>query len=120
MARRLARWAVLAAVFVSVGRIVSLPRFWVYAAIWLGGALYGLLRVDPTLFSERRKPGGATMDPWTLFGIRVCAVSVAAIALVDIDRVHWSDTVPPAIRVPAACSRWVRGSRWLPPCCIRC
>ena len=101
MAGRLARWAVLAAMFIWIGRIINLPRFWVYAAIWVGGALYGILRVDPALFAERRKPGGATLDPWTLVGIRVCAVSAAVIALVDIERFHWSDTVPPAIRTPA-------------------
>jgi len=101
VARALASWAVLAAFFIWLGRAIDLPRFWVYAAIWLGAALYGLLSVDPTLLTERRKPGGRTLDPWTLLGIRVCAVTSAVVALVDIDRVHWSDTVPEAIRIPA-------------------
>jgi protein-S-isoprenylcysteine O-methyltransferase Ste14 len=73
--RALASWAVLAAMFIWIGYAIALPRFWVYAAIWLGVALYGLLSVDPSLITERRKPAGATLD--------------------------WSDTVPPAIRMPA-------------------
>jgi hypothetical protein len=101
MARALVRWAVLAAVFIWIEYAIALPRFWVYATIWLGAAIYGLLSVDPTLMPERRKPGGRTLDPWALLGIRVCAITATVVALVDIDRFHWSETVPPTIRGPA-------------------
>ena len=101
MARRLIGWTVLSAIFVAVGRSIDLPRFWGFAGIWLGVALYGLLAVDPSLVKERRKPGGATIDPCALLAIRIVAVSSIAIALLDIDRFHWSDTVPAVIRMPA-------------------
>lgn len=101
MTRRLFVWALLSAIFAAVGRSIDKPRFWVFAGIWLGIALYGLLAVDPSLADERRKPAGATIDPGALMAIRLSAATAIVLALIDIDRFHWSDTVPPMIRIPA-------------------
>ena len=101
MTRRLFVWALLAAIFAAVGRSIDKPRFWVFAGIWLGIALYGLLAVDPSLADERRKPAGATIDPGALMAIRLSAATAIVLALIDIDRFHWSDTVPSMLRIPA-------------------
>ena len=98
---RLLWWLALATVFVSVARGVDLPRFWVFTAIWCGFVLYASLAADPTLFKERLKPAAPTVDRGALRAIRVLALASIVIAVLDIDRYHWSDTVAPAVRVPA-------------------
>jgi hypothetical protein len=101
MRARLLWWLALATVFVSVARGVDLPRFWVFTAIWCGFALYASLAADPTLLKERLKPAAPTVDRGALRAIRVLALASIATAVLDIDRYHWSDTVVPAIRMPA-------------------
>jgi protein-S-isoprenylcysteine O-methyltransferase Ste14 len=88
-------------VFVFIGRSVGLLRFWVFGAIWLAAAVYLTLAADPTLYEERRRPGGPTIDRRALLAIRLCAAAMFVVAIADIGRFHWSDTVAPSIRVPA-------------------
>jgi len=101
MAVRVLRWLVFVSLFLWIGRSVNLARFWVYGGIWLATAIYLSLAVDPTLFKERLKPGGPTIDRGALRAIRVLALAQVAIAICDIGRFHWSDTVPASIRGPA-------------------
>jgi protein-S-isoprenylcysteine O-methyltransferase Ste14 len=101
MGTRLLWWLALVTVFAAVARGVDLPRFWVFSAIWCAFALYASLAADPTLFKERLKPAAPTVDRGALRAIRLLAVASITIALLDVDRYHWSDTVAPAIRVAA-------------------
>ena len=72
-------------------------RLAVVAALIVAGIVYARRRVDPTLFKERRRPGGATQDPAALVLIRLSAL--ASVVLLTLDRawLHWSDVVPAAI-----------------------
>src|SRR5439155_19853535 len=87
--------------FVAVGWSLGLIRFWVFGAILVAAAVYLFLAADPTLFEERIHPGGPTIDRQALRAIRLCAMAQFVIAICDIGRFHWSDTVPPSIRVPS-------------------
>jgi protein-S-isoprenylcysteine O-methyltransferase Ste14 len=101
MAAQLRRWTILIALFVGVGIAVDLPRFWVFGAIVLAAAAYLSAEADPTLFDERARPGGPTIDRGALVAIRVCAMTAIVVAISDIGRFHWSDTVPPQVREPS-------------------
>src|SRR5947207_2743522 len=91
---RLVRWLVFIAVFVWLGRAIGLVRFWIFGLIFLATAAYASATVDPTLYSERLRPAGPTIDRDALRAIRLLAGAEIAIALLDIGRFHWSDTVP--------------------------
>jgi protein-S-isoprenylcysteine O-methyltransferase Ste14 len=101
MAGRVLRWLVAIAVFVWVGRGIALPRFWVFGTITLAFALYVSACADPTLFKERLRPGGATIDRGALLAIRLLAIAAVTAAVADIARYHWSDSVPEAVRIAA-------------------
>ncbi len=101
MAWWLLRWFVVVGLLVAVGRTVGLPRFWVYAAIWSVCALYGSIAADSTLFKERLRPAGPSLDPLTLRALRLIAVAQLIVALCDITAFHWSDTVPETLRIIA-------------------
>ena len=76
-----------------------------FIAILVAAAVYLSLAADPTLFEERIRPGGPTIDRQALRAIRLCAMAQFVIAICDIGRFHWSDTVPPSIR---SGPRWQR------------
>jgi protein-S-isoprenylcysteine O-methyltransferase Ste14 len=101
MAARLLRWTMLVGLFVGVGWAIRLPRFWMFGAILVGAAAYLSLAADPTLFDERVRPGGPTIDRGALRAIRLCAMAEIVMAICDIGRFHWSDTVPAQLRVPS-------------------
>ena len=101
MPARLLRWGIGVALVVWVGVSVGQPRFWLFAAILMAIASYVSAAADPTLFEERRRPGGPTIDAGALRAIRLCAMIELVIALCDIGLFHWSDTVPPSARAPA-------------------
>ena len=101
MAPRLLRWLALLGLFLAVGWSLGLVRFWVFGSILVAAAIYLFLAADPTLFEERIRPGGPTIDRQALRAIRLCAMAQFVIAICDIGRFHWSDTVPPSIRGPS-------------------
>jgi len=98
---RLLRWFVFIALFVWLGLAIGLARFWILGLIFIATAAYASATVDPTLYAERLRPAGPTIDRDALRAIRLLAAAEIAIALLDIGRFHWSDTVPPAIQMPA-------------------
>ena len=98
---RTLRWVVTIALFVWIGRSVGLVRFWVFGAICIATLVYVARAADPTLFDERRRPAGPTVDRKALAAIRLFAITLFVVAISDIDRFHWSDRVPAAVRVPA-------------------
>jgi protein-S-isoprenylcysteine O-methyltransferase Ste14 len=101
MSKRTLRWAVFIALYVWAGRAIDLPRFWVYGAVLFAFVVYVSSATDPTLLPERFRPAGPTVDRGALAAIRVVAIAHVAVALLDIGRFHWSDTVPERLRVPA-------------------
>jgi protein-S-isoprenylcysteine O-methyltransferase Ste14 len=98
---RALRWLVPIGLFVSIGWRLQLARYWVFLAIMVAWVIYVSRSVDPTLFRERFKPAGPTVDRYALGAIRASAAAALALTLVDIGRFHWSDTVPPAARLAA-------------------
>src|SRR3954453_19619425 len=101
MASRAPRWGVLVAVYIGLGTLIGLGRFWVFGAILVAAAVYLTVAADPTLADERRHPGGPTVDRLSLRAIRLSAAALFIVAFTDIGLLHWSDTVPGATRAPA-------------------
>jgi protein-S-isoprenylcysteine O-methyltransferase Ste14 len=95
--RRVVRWTVFLAATAYLGVTIHLVRFWVFAAIVLTMGTYLSLSADPTLYDERVRPGGPSIDRGALLTIRLSAVVAMVLAGADISRYHWSDTVPPAV-----------------------
>ena len=96
---RFLRWLLPIGFFVWVGWHLGLVRYWVFLAIMIGWVVYVSRSVDPTLFRERFKPGGPTIDRYALAAIRSSAAASLAVTLVDLERFHWSDTVPSVVRL---------------------
>jgi protein-S-isoprenylcysteine O-methyltransferase Ste14 len=101
MGARLLRWTLFVGLFVLVAARIGLVRFWVFGAIVTAFVAYATSAVDPTLITERRRPAGPTADRGALLVIRLAAVTELTIAILDISRFHWSDTVPPQVRASA-------------------
>ena len=103
--QRLGRWfvftSVSALVFYVVAGRFDLPMlnayFGVLAAIFLVASFF----VDPDLMRERLRRGQTGADPRRLAVLRVLFVAFVLIALFDIGRFHWSDTVPRSLQVAA-------------------
>jgi protein-S-isoprenylcysteine O-methyltransferase Ste14 len=98
---RLQRWALLLGLYIGLGTLIGLARFWVFGAILVAGALYLSVAADPTLLEERIRPGGPTIDRRALRAIRICAAALFVVVITDITLFHWSDSVPPSTRAPA-------------------
>ena len=101
MFARALRWLVPIGLFVWIGWYLQLARYWVFLAVMVAWVFYVSRSVDPTLFRERFKPAGPTVDRCALGAIRAIAAAGLALTLVDIGRFHWSDTVPRAVRLAA-------------------
>jgi protein-S-isoprenylcysteine O-methyltransferase Ste14 len=91
--------------FAAAGRI-DLPFFWAYLAVFAGFGGVALLTVSPELIEERRRPAEAGRDNLALLRLVAILVFVSQwiFAGVDVGRFHWSDTVPPALRVAGLAS----------------
>ena len=101
MARRALWWLLFVGVFALVATRIGLLRFWIFGAIAIAFVMYVTSASDPTLMPERLQPGGPTADRGALAAIRLFAAIELTIALLDIGRFHWSDTVPLRLRAPA-------------------
>jgi protein-S-isoprenylcysteine O-methyltransferase Ste14 len=101
MTRRFRWWVLFVGVFVLVAARIGLVRFWIFGAVAIAFVLYVTSASDPTLMPERLRPAGPTADRGALAAIRLFAAIALTIALLDIGRFHWSDTVPPRLRAPA-------------------
>src|SRR5262245_2917736 len=102
MPQRLARWFVYSSLFALVMLLVAgridLPLLNAYLAVMAAVFLVATLFVDPELMRERVRRGQKGEDQARLLVIRILFVAYLAIALLDIGRFHWSDTVPPAVQ----------------------
>jgi protein-S-isoprenylcysteine O-methyltransferase Ste14 len=89
-----------AVLFAAAGRW-DLPWFWAYLGVFGTAAFVGLGSIDPTLIRERLRPGPGGQD----YLAAVVAVPAWAgqhlLAGLDVGRLHWSDTVPPAMQLVA-------------------
>jgi len=101
MTRRAVWWLLFIGVFAFVATRIGLLRFWIFGAVAIAFVMYVTSASDPTLIPERMRPGGPTADRGALALIRLFATIELTIALLDIGRFHWSDTVPPQLRAPA-------------------
>jgi protein-S-isoprenylcysteine O-methyltransferase Ste14 len=101
MARRALWWLFFLGLFAFVATRIGLLRFWIFGAVAMAFVMYVTSASDPTLMPERLRPAGPTADRGALAAIRLFAAIGLTIALLDIGRFHWSDTVPPQLRAPA-------------------
>lgn len=98
MIKRLLRWFAVTTVFSVVlfalaGRL-DIPLLWVYAAICYSVGVVGVLTVDPEVARERLRSGQKTADPVVLFLVRGVFLTHLVASVLDVGRLHWSDTVP--------------------------
>ncbi len=90
---------VAAILFGAAGRI-DLPLYWIYIAIVAALSVGGLFLMGEDLARERMRPGGKP-PPWSLRLAFLLCLAHWALAGLDRGRLHWSDTVPPALRLAA-------------------
>jgi len=77
----------------------DLPMVWIYLGVYLGYVLLlwlFVLRKDPELVQERQQPG-PDAKRWDKTWLRLYTLFLVltfVVALLDVSRLHWSDTVP--------------------------
>ena len=103
--QRFARWLAFTGffalvVFVIAGRF-DLPMVNAYVAITAAVFLVATLFVDPGLMKERTRRRQTGEDPRRLALLRVMFVASMLVALFDVGRFHWSDTVPRPLQAVA-------------------
>jgi protein-S-isoprenylcysteine O-methyltransferase Ste14 len=110
MSRRKAilQTAVSIVLIVAVVRLLAgrwdLPMVWAILGIFLGAMLIAWLaifRKDPELLKERREAGPGA-ERWDRIWLRVYTLFLMAtliVALLDVGRFHWSDTVPLGLQI---------------------
>ena len=103
--QRLGRWLVFVVVLTGIslglaGR-ADLAMLNAFLAVCAGLLLVGLLIMDPELARERLRRGQTGEDPRRLAAIRILFLAMFVFALLDIGRLHLSDTVPVALQVNA-------------------
>jgi protein-S-isoprenylcysteine O-methyltransferase Ste14 len=84
--------------FGAAGRI-DIPMFWAYLGVLAAGSIAGIFLIDEDLARERMRPGGNPLGP-RLYAVFLLCVAHWTVAGLD-RRFHWSDTVPPALRIAA-------------------
>jgi protein-S-isoprenylcysteine O-methyltransferase Ste14 len=102
---RLLRWllgstlmAVFALGLAGRGDLPMVNAFLVACAAIL---LVAVLVIDPELARERLRRGQKGADPLRLLAIRLLFMTLFVVALLDVGRMHWSDTVPHGLQVAA-------------------
>jgi protein-S-isoprenylcysteine O-methyltransferase Ste14 len=88
----------LVVVWVLTGRW-DLPMVWATFGVYLGAlaaSWFFIFRKDPELLKERQEPGPGAKD-WDRRWLRIYGATlliIVVVALLDVGRFHWSDTVP--------------------------
>lgn len=94
--------AVLWAFLFGVAGRTDLPLLWAYAAVVAVLVQVAVLTIDPVVTRDRlRRQGGPGQDPRRLLAIRLSILTLHVLALLDVGRLHWSDTVPVSVRIAA-------------------
>ena len=95
---RVLRWlavtVVMSAVLVGLAGRWDLPRLWAYAALCYATGLIGVFTIDAEVTRERLRRGQKTADPLVLFLLRAFSMGHIVLGVLDIGRLHWSDSVP--------------------------
>lgn len=99
------RWAIsqailLVVLFVPAGRL-DLPALWVFLGICAVLSAAAIATADPDLARERRRPGPGGFDRRRPAVISLLMFGAVVLAAADVGRLHWSDTVPVAVRTLA-------------------
>jgi len=90
---------IVALLFGSAGRW-DLPFFWAFVAVNTAWGVMGLFTVDPGLLEERWHPAVRNREFWfiLLVGLPLFLAHLV-IAGLDAGRFHWSDPMPPGVRI---------------------
>jgi protein-S-isoprenylcysteine O-methyltransferase Ste14 len=86
-----------ALLFGCAGRF-DLPMFWAYLGVWTASVLVSIWLVDPTLITERMRPGPGAKDYGLTLAFLPLSVGQFIVAGLDVGRFHWSDSVPPVVQ----------------------
>ena len=89
--------ALAAAIFISAGDW-RLPHVWAYLAIYALIFGFGIMRMDGGLLRERLRPGIGADRQLIPIGQALFSAHVIFAGL-DIGRLHWTDRVPPPLRM---------------------
>ena len=76
----------------------DLPMFWAYLGVWAATMVVAVFVVDPGLIQERIRPGPGGQDYVSVHVLSVLWLA-QVVAVLDVGRYHWSDTVPLAVQV---------------------
>jgi len=79
----------------------DLPMVNVFLVACAAFLLVAVLIVDPELARERLRRGQKGADPLRLLAIRLLFTTMFVVALLDVGRMHWSDTVPRGLGIAA-------------------
>jgi protein-S-isoprenylcysteine O-methyltransferase Ste14 len=110
------RWLLFSVLLASLALAVAgrgdLPMLNAFVAMCSLIALLAALKVDDGLARERWRRGQTGEDPVRLVSIRAVFLALFVIALLDIGRFHWSDSVPRVLQlvglgVAAAAFAWI-------------
>ncbi|HET9325575.1 MAG TPA: di-heme oxidoredictase family protein [Candidatus Eisenbacteria bacterium] len=126
--KRFLRWLLftlpLGAILFAIAGRLDLPMVWAFFALLSALTLMAVLIVDEEMARERMRRDQRGEDPVRLLLIRLLFLATFVIALLDVGRFHWSDTVPrplqwAALAVVAASFLWtllsVRANRFFVP-----
>ena len=101
---RLLRWLLVSAGFAAFGFGLAgrtdLPMLRAFVGMCVALSLFAVFVVDADLARERLRPGQKGEDPVRLALIRLTVLATFVVALLDIGRFHWSDSVPRALQWP--------------------
>lgn len=95
---------IFAAVLFALAGRLDLPMLWAFVgatALMLAVIILAVFRHDPGLVRERQRPGAGTKGwdrIWFLF-YEVSFVGAWVLAVLDVGRLHWSDTVPLGLQI---------------------
>ena len=101
MAKRLIRWSLVTTA--GVGIVFALagtwqdPWLWAYCAVWAATTLYAMVGVDDDLLRERFRPPTAGADRIALTFVRIFALALLVLGVLDSGRWHIAP-VPPLFR----------------------
>jgi len=76
-----------------------MPYFWAYLGIFVAFMVLVLVTIDPGLLRERLRPAPGGKDRRLRAVLAPFALAHFAIAALDVAHFHWSDTVPPGLRI---------------------
>jgi protein-S-isoprenylcysteine O-methyltransferase Ste14 len=99
LARALLASAAFAALVLAVAGRRDLPMVNALVGVCAAFALFAALRVDPELLRERLRRHQTGEDPRRLAFIRALFPILFVVALLDVGRFHWSDSVPRALQL---------------------